>query len=73
MCKEHVRPPKNYDFDGPKCNVAESTCIKTALFSLWPLVFLPDSFQGFTGQIVLLRNISRKHPSRECGNIPKER
>ena len=72
MCKEHVRPPKNYVFDGPKCDVAESTCIKMALFSFWLLDFLSGYFQGFIGQLVLRRNISREHPSRECGNIPKQ-
>lgn len=35
--------------------------------------FLPDSFQKFTGWIVLLRKIAKEHPSRECGNIPKEK
>lgn len=39
ICKEHMRPPKNCVFDGPKSNAAESTCIKMFLFSF--LAFSP--------------------------------
>lgn len=53
MCKEHVRPPKNYVFDGPKCNVAEKHlrgAKKKSLFSLFsvssPFVFFLIPFRG---------------------------
>lgn len=43
------------------------------LLAFWILFFSLTPFRGFTGQTVLLRNIFKKHPCRECGNIPKER
>lgn len=57
MCNEPARSPQHYVVDGPNCNVAQSTCIKMALFSSQPFFFffLPDSFQKFTGQSYLGR------------------